>query len=113
MEQEQLIMLMKEQNFAILDVEYIQSSKHHKCIRKLYILAKDGYTDMELEFRPCKPLKELEKAYQRSFTQNHIHKQSYKPSHKYAPKCRNVLEIINTFIVYNSTDIKLGSNAFE
>ena len=64
---------------------------------------------MELEFQPYKPLKELEKAYQRCFRfcQNHIHKLSYKPSHKYAPKCRKVLEIINTFIVYNSIDIIL------
>ena len=98
--------LMKEQNFAILDAQYIQSSKHHKCICKLYILAKDGYTDLELEFQPCKPFKELERTYQRSFRfwQHHIHKLTYEPSHKYAPHCNTVLAKINTFIVYNSID---------
>ena len=54
--EEELIMQIKNKNVAILDIEYIQSSKIHKCTRKLYILAKNGYTDMELEFKPCKPL---------------------------------------------------------
>ena len=85
---EQIITVMKEKNIAILDVEFIQSSKYHKCVRKFYILAKDGYTDMELDFRPCKPLNELSKAHQRSFRfcQHHIHKLSYYPSQKYAPR---------------------------
>ena len=101
---EQIIMVMKEKNIAILDVEFIQASKYHKCVRKLYILAKDGYTDMELNFRPCKPLNELSKTHQRSFRfcQNHIHKLSYYPSQKYAPRCGKVLEMI--FIVYNGID---------
>ena len=60
-------MQIKDKNFAILDIEYIQASKSHQCIRKLYILAKDGYTEMELDFKPCKPLHELTKFYQRSF----------------------------------------------
>ena len=66
--EEELIMQIKNKNFVILDIEYIQSSKIHKCTRKLYILAKDGYTDMELEFKPCKPLNELPKFYQRPQT---------------------------------------------
>ena len=105
-EMEQIIMVMKEKNIAILDVEFIQSSKYHKCVRKFYILANDGYTDMELDFRPCKPLSELSKAHQRSFRfcQHHIHKLSYYPSQKYAPRCAKVLEMINTFIVYNGID---------
>ena len=82
-------MQIKNKNFAILDIEYIQASKIHKCTRKLYILAKDGYTDMELEFKPCKPLNELSKFYQRSFRfcENPIHKLPYYPPHKYAPRC--------------------------
>ena len=100
-------MQMKDKNFAILDVEYIQASKNHKCIRKLYILAKDGCTDMELDFKPCKPLYELPKFYQRSFRfcENHIHKLPYYPAHKYAPRCSKVLERINAFIVYNNIDV--------
>ena len=40
-------------NWALLDIEYIQCTRTHRCIRKLYILAKDGYTDLQLEFFPC------------------------------------------------------------
>ena len=99
-------MQIKDKNFALFDVEYIQSSKIHKCIRKLYILAKDGYTDMELEFKPCKSLYELPKFYQRSFQfcENYIHKLPYYPSDRYAARCSKVLEKINAFIVYNSIE---------
>ena len=101
--------MMKEKNFAIMDIEYIQTSKTHRCIRKMYILGKDGYTDMELEFYPCKPYKDLEKFHQRSFRfcQNHIHKLSYNPTEKYAPPCRTVLVKVKAFIVYNSIDFIL------
>ena len=40
----QLADLMIAQNFAILDIEYIQTRKNHKCIRKIHILAKNGFT---------------------------------------------------------------------
>ena len=106
MMEEELIIQIKNKNFAILDIEYLQSSKIHKCFLKSYILAKDGDTNMELEFKPCKPLNELPKFYQRSFRfcEAHIHKLPYYPSHKYAPRCSKVLEKINAFIVYNSID---------
>ena len=100
---------MKEKNFAIMDIEYIRASETHRCIRKLYILSKDGYTDMELEFHPCVRYKELKKWYQRSFRfcQNHIHKLEYDPIEKYAPSCRTVHVKVNAFIVYNSIDFIL------
>ena len=101
--------LMKEKNFAIMDVEYIQTSETHRCIRKMYILGKDGYTDLELNFQPCKPYKDLEKFHQRSFRfcRSHIHKLEYNPTEKYAPPCNTVLTKINTFIVYNDIDFIL------
>ena len=101
--------LLDEKNWAILDVEYISTSTTHRCIRKLYILAKNRYSDMELEFYPCIPYKELEKRYQRSFRfcRNHIHKLTYNQIHEYAPACKTVLAKLNTFIVYNSIDIIL------
>ena len=101
--------MMKEKNFAIMDVEYIQTSETHRCIRKLYILGKDGYTDLELNFYPCKPYKDLEKFHQRSFRfcRRHIHKLSYNPAEKYAPPCNTVLAKINAFIVYNDIDFIL------
>ena len=42
-------------NWALLDIEYIQCTRTHRCIRKFYILAKDGYTDLQLECIPCEP----------------------------------------------------------
>ena len=106
---EQLTTLMKEKNWGLMDVEYIRTSKEHCCIRKLYILAKDGYTDIELDFYPCKPYKELEKCYQRSFRfcRTHIHKLAYNPTHKYASSCHTALAKVNTFLVYNSIDFIL------
>ena len=48
----QLADLMIAQNFAILDIEYIQTRKNHKCIRKIHILAKNGSTKLTKEFYP-------------------------------------------------------------
>ena len=107
MEQQQ--QMTKEKNWAIMDIEYIRTSKSHRCVRKLYILGKDGYTDLELDVYPCVRYKDLEKWYQRTFRfcRNHIHKLEYDPIHKYAPTCKTVLAKINAFIVYNSIDLIL------
>ena len=100
--------MMEEKNFAIMDIEYIQTSETHRCIRKLNILGKDGFTVRELEFYPCKRYAELEKFHQRSFRfcQNQIHKLEYNPV-RYAPPCTAVLAKVNEFIVYNSIDFIL------
>ncbi len=109
MEQHTVKKMMKEKNFAIMDIEYIQTSENHRCIRKLYILGKDGFTDLELDCYPCVRSKDLTKWYQRSFRfcQNHIHKLPYYPEQQYAPPCSTVLAKVNAFIVYNSTDFIL------
>ena len=59
--------ILHEKHWASLDIEFIQTTKNHKCFRKLYILAKDGFTDWELEFYPCKKFKDLDKRYKKSF----------------------------------------------
>ena len=59
--------LLVEKSWALLDVEFIQISETHRCIRKLYILCDNGFIDMELEFFPCVPYKDLELKYQRCF----------------------------------------------
>ena len=101
--------MLKEMNWAIMDVEYIQTSKTHKCVRKLYILAKDGFTDLEIEFYPCIKYADLEEKYQRSFRfcKSRVHRLEYNPQHKYAPACSTVLAKLNTFIVYNGIDFIL------
>ena len=42
--------LLSEKRWALLDVEFIRISSTHRCIRKLYILHDNGFTDMEMEF---------------------------------------------------------------
>ena len=100
---------MNEENWAIMDVEYIQTSKTHQCVRKLYILAKDGFTDLELEFYPCIQYKDLDEQYRRAFNfcKSRIHKLEYNPNHQYAPACNTVVAKLNTFVVYNGIDFIL------
>ena len=105
---EQAKQRLNEKNWALLDIEYIQCTRTHKCIRKLYILAKDGYTDLKLEFFPCKPFPALERRYQRAFRycQQEIHKLSYCPEGPSSP-CSTAAEKLNKFIVDNEIDLVL------
>ena len=98
--------LLMETHWAIMDIEFIRVSPSHRCIRKLYILEENGYTDMELNFYPCKRYTELEKKYQNSFQycKHHIHKLNYNPEN-YSPECQQILPILNEFIV--DSDIEL------
>ena len=100
--------LLMEKNWAVMDIEYITTSNTHRCIRKLYILAKNGKDDLEAEFFPCTQYKDLESRYQRTFRfcHNHIHKLTYIPK-QYSPLCRTAVEKINDFIVYNEIDLIL------
>ena len=105
---EQLKEVMREKNWAILDVEYIQITRDHRCVRKLYLLAKDGFTESEMEFHPCIRYRYLDKRHQRSFhyCKKHIHKLSYYPK-GYASPCEEALEKIGRFIDENDIDIIL------
>ena len=100
--------LMREKNWALLDVEYIQITRDHRCIRKLYLLAKDGFTESELEFHPCIRYKNLDKYHRRSFhyCKTNIHKLSYYPK-CYASPCHTALEKIGRFVDENDIDIIL------
>ncbi len=99
---------LKENKWMIMDIEYIQTSKEHQCVRKLYMLANNGSTESELEFYPCVRYKDLESGYRRAFhyCQKYIHKLTYNPQ-TYSPLCTNVLEEINNFIVYNGIELVL------
>ena len=100
--------LMREQNWAILDIEYIQTGKEHRCVRKLYMLAKNGFIDKELEFHPCIRYKSMSKRNKRSFhyCQEHIHKLSYYPK-THASTCDTAVEKIGRFIDDNKIDFIL------
>ena len=87
---------------AILDVEFITISSSHRCIRKLYILAENGFTDMEMEFYPCKRYRELKSKYKQSFQfcRPNIHNLSYNPW-KFSPRCSQAQQKLNEFVVCN------------
>ena len=100
--------LLKEKHWALLDAEFIRISQTHRCIRKLYILDRNGYSDMKSEFYPCKRYEDVEWKYQRTFQycKPHIHKLNYNPK-KYSPECLQVLPILNEFIVDNGIELIL------
>ncbi len=76
--------LLTSCNFAIMDIEGIQSTKEHKCIRKISILVKDGYTNITREFIPCLRFRQLEIKYKKAFLycRKHIHKLPYEPKYQ-------------------------------
>ena len=94
--------LADKRRWAILDVEFIATSSSHRCIRKLYILAENGFTDMEMEFYPCKRYRELESKYKKSFQfcRRNIHNLSYNPW-KFSPRCSQAQQKLNEFVVRN------------
>ena len=49
MNRQAVVNYLNEKNWALLDIEYIQTTKSHQCVRKLYILSNDGFTDLKLE----------------------------------------------------------------
>ena len=98
--------LLLRMHWALLDVEFIRILSTHRCIRKLYILSKNGQSHMELEFLPCVPYSQLERKYQKSFNfcQRNIHRLRYNPR-KYSPGCRQVLTLLKEFITNNSVEL--------
>ena len=100
--------LLLEKHWALLDVEFIRTSPTHRCIRKLYALEKNGHTDLELDFYPCKRYENIQWKYQRSFQycKRHVHKLNYNPK-KYSPECRQVLPLLNEFIVNGGIELIL------
>ena len=99
---------MHQSNFALIDIEYIQISKTHRCIRKLYILAKDGFTELESDFYPCKRYRDIDEKYQRSFRycRAHVHQLRYDPR-RYTSECRNAATVVKKFIDNNDIEFIL------
>ena len=105
---EQVRELLVEKRWALLNIEFIRTSCSHGCIRKLYILEQNGYTDMESDFYPWKRYNELDWKYQRSFQYclRKVHKLSYDPRN-YSPECRLILPLLNEFIVDSGIELIL------
>ena len=106
---EQAAETLKDKNWALMDVEYIQISSTHQCIRKMYLLMKDGLTDLELNFHPCMRYQDLGPRYQRSFRfcRKHIHKLTYDPMEWPRIRCAEAVSKINEFLVYNDVEMIL------
>ena len=99
-------MAIYNENFILLDIEAIKTSDAHNCVRKLYMLGKDGLTCLEAEFLPCKRLRDLEKKYKKTFyfCQRNIHRLDYyHPTTKL--KCRDAKALVYNFA--KSLDAKL------
>ena len=106
----QLADLMIAQNFAILDIEYIQTRKNHKCIRKIHILAKNGSTKLTKEFYPCWKFNDLESKYRRSFLycRRNIHRLPYNPPKRLQPlDCQHTGELLKSFIALHKLNFIL------
>ena len=59
--------------WALMDAETIQILSIHQRVRKLYILAEDGSTEIEEEFYPCRLYKDFVPKYKLSeFSLNNI-----------------------------------------
>ena len=95
-------------NWALLDMEYVQTSKSHQCIRKLYILAKDGFTDLKLDFHPCKQFRDLEMRYKKArwYCQANIHQLPYYPDGPSSP-CSTTTEKLRNFVTNTNIDLIL------
>ena len=89
---------IRERNFVLLDCEAIRISKEHCCIRKIYMLGKDGMTECELEFIPCAEFNSLDKKYQRAFIYccKNIHKLDYQPKDAIL-QCKDAENVIKEF----------------
>ena len=99
---------LKEKNWMIMDIEYIQTSKTHQCVRKLYMLSKNGSNELELDFYPCVRYKDLTSKYKNAFhyCKKYVHGLSYNPR-LYSPLCHNVLTEISDFIMQNKIKLVL------
>ena len=105
---EELAGKIKKGNFMFLDVEYIQTTKSHQCVRKFYILGKNGNYEYQAEFYPCKRFHELDEQFKKAFCfcRKNIHKLTYNPIY-YSPQCRTALSVIQKIVTDFSCDFIL------
>ena len=89
--------------WAVVDIEGIQSTKEHVCVRVMYILSEDGVTDKFIEFVPCLGIAEIDSKYKRSFNYCHyrVHKLSYYPQIMSGP-CSSAGSELKRFITHNN-----------
>ena len=108
MNRQAVVNYLNEKNWALLDIEYIQTTKSHQCVRKLYILTNDGFTDLKLECHPCLQFKRLNMCYKKAFwhCQAYIHQLPYYPNGPSSP-CSTAAVKLQNFITNNNIDLIL------
>ena len=106
---ENVVVYLRARNFAILDCECVQISAHHQCVRSLYILCKDGVTNVYREFFVCKRYRELEMKYRKAFRycQRNVHPLPYEPRKNNSLSCENCMYLLQHFVRKNSIDVVL------
>ena len=107
MDRQTVVKRLNQKNWALLHIAKFKLRNHINACEN-YILAKDGYTELLLEFNPCKSLDELTRKYQRSynFCQHHIHHLTYYPTEPSLP-CSTTREKLKSFIENNAIDLVL------
>ena len=97
-----------QRKYILLDMEMVQTSKNHACVRKLYALSKDGERDLEMEFIPCVEFKQMEDKYKKTFVycKKNIHNLCYYPLKKSLP-CREAKYVLKNFLSDVNADIIL------
>ena len=77
-------------DFVLLDIEAIQSSQDHACVRKLYAKRKDEVQEILFECTPCVDYDKLQDKYQRAFRYcyHRKHKLCYYPQGKVIYPCK-------------------------
>ena len=102
----ELVEVLWESKMCIMDIEYIQCTRSHQCIRSCYILCEDSIECFE-NFKPCRNLVNLETKYFKSFMfcKRSIHRLSYYPRDGYA--CSYFLTFLTNFLERNDIQIIL------
>ena len=114
-----ILKLINEANYAIIDIEAIQLqqyrqfwkgvySKHHHCLRKVAILCKNGDYGCE-EARPCIKFGKMDDKERKSFDYNRwrVHRLPFYPSNRRDPTCAQMLQNVRSFLKIKNINLIL------
>ena len=93
--------------YAIMDIEGIQISKEHICVRQMYILCQNGISYFQ-DFVACNSYNELDLKYQGSFNycKKYVHHLEYNPRFIFSPDtCQSAQNKLEEFIQANNISI--------
>ncbi len=97
---------IKNSNYSVMDIKYIQTTKKHRCIRKLALQLATSELFV-FEFRPCLSWKDLDNSVKRQFNycKHRIHGLNYTcATHR---KCIDAKELVNEILNWNGINLVL------